>query len=47
MIAKNRSRLLCIKELRSGVFDIFTVVVLAGKEDAAKKEYARWGYKVR
>ena len=43
----NRERLLCVKYLRRGVKDRFTVIVPIEKKDAARKEYERQGYKVR
>lgn len=43
----NRIQLFCMKFLRIGVIDMFTVVVPIEKKDAARKEYERQGYKVR
>lgn len=47
MYMTNRSSLLCVKFLRKGVVDRFTVIVPIEKKDAARKEYERQGYKVR
>lgn len=42
----SRIRLFCMKTLRNGVEDRFTVIVPIEKKDAARKEYEIQGYKV-
>jgi len=44
--AEGRARLYCHKEIRKGVIDSFSVVVMENKRAEAKAEYERQGYKV-
>ena len=46
MLRRNRAKIFCIKVLPNGITDSFTVVVFPESNDAAKKEYARQGYRV-
>ena len=46
MVRENRKRLICRKQIKGKIYDVFEVVVTASNEEAAKKEYERQGYTV-
>lgn len=46
MKKEGRTTLICRKELRNGIMDMFEVVVATSERDMAKKKYTDIGYTV-